>query len=98
MKKALSSVLALLLGLSATTVASASSCESLICMAGKVQGQSGGDDCNQAIKDFFSIKRYHHGHLDLGRQAMHAGSFLINAGLAAERKQRGRDHQSVRHG
>ncbi|BCZ85741.1 hypothetical protein PTKU64_94160 (plasmid) [Paraburkholderia terrae] len=66
MKKALSFLLAILLGLSATTVASASSCESLICMAGKVQGQSGGDDCNQAIKDFFSIKRYHHGHLDLG--------------------------------
>jgi hypothetical protein len=64
-KKALSSLLALLLGLSAAG-AWASSCDTLICMAGKVQGQSGGDDCNQAIKDFFSIKKYHHGHLDLG--------------------------------
>ncbi|MEM5387849.1 TrbM/KikA/MpfK family conjugal transfer protein [Paraburkholderia phymatum] len=66
MKKALSFLLALLLGLFAATVASASSCESLICMAGKAQGQPGGDDCNQAIRDFFSIRRYHHGHLDLG--------------------------------
>lgn len=66
MKKALSPLLALLLGLSVTAGAWASSCDTVICMAGKVQGQSGGDDCNQAIKDFFSIKRYHHGHLDLG--------------------------------
>ncbi|MFP3558193.1 TrbM/KikA/MpfK family conjugal transfer protein [Paraburkholderia sp. SIMBA_049] len=66
MKKALSPLLALLLGLSVTASASASSCDTVICMAGKVQGQSGGSDCNQAIKDFFSIKRYHHGHLDLG--------------------------------
>jgi hypothetical protein len=66
MKKALSSLLALLLGLSITAPSWASSCDTLMCMAGKLQGQSGGDDCNQPIKDFFSIKKYHHGHLDLG--------------------------------
>lgn len=66
MKKALSPLLALLLGLSMTGPAWASSCDTLMCMAGKVNGQSGGDDCNQPIKDFFSIKKYHHGHLDLG--------------------------------
>ncbi|MDR5781243.1 TrbM/KikA/MpfK family conjugal transfer protein [Caballeronia sp. LZ065] len=66
MKKALSVVLTVLLGVSVTELASASSCDSLMCMAGKVQGQSGGGGCDQPIKDFFSIKRYHHGHLDLG--------------------------------
>lgn len=66
MKKALSPLLALLLGLSMTAPAWASSCDTLVCMAGKMQGQSGGDNCNQPIKDFFSIKKYHHGHLDLG--------------------------------
>lgn len=66
MKKALSTVLMVLLGASMTAPALASSCDTLVCMAGKVRGQSGGDDCNQPIKDFFSIKKYHHGHLDLG--------------------------------
>jgi hypothetical protein len=66
MKKALSSVLVALLGASVTAPALASSCDTLVCMAGKVQGQLGGNDCNQPIKDFFSIKKYHHGHLDLG--------------------------------
>ncbi|SEF11314.1 TrbM protein [Burkholderia sp. WP9] len=66
MKKDLSTLLALLLGLAVTVSASASSCNTVICMAGQVQGQSGGSDCDQAIRDFFAIKRYHHGHLDLG--------------------------------
>lgn len=66
MNNALSSLLALLLSLAMTASASASSCDTVVCMAGKVQGQSGGNDCDQAIKDFFAIKRYHHGHLDLG--------------------------------
>lgn len=34
-------------------------------MSGKVNGQSGGESCDQPVKDFFSIKKYHHGHLDL---------------------------------
>lgn len=65
-KKALSSILALMLCASLPAVAWASPCDTLVCMMGKATGQSGGDGCNQAIKDFFSIKRYHHGHLDLG--------------------------------
>jgi hypothetical protein len=66
MNKALSSILAFALGVSVAVSAQASSCDTLMCMAGKVNGQSGGDSCNQPIKDFFSIKKYHHGHLDLG--------------------------------
>jgi hypothetical protein len=65
-KKALSSVLALMLCASIPAVAWASSCDTLVCMMGQVTGQSGGSGCDQPIKDFFSIKRYHHGHLDLG--------------------------------
>ena len=68
MKKALvlSVVLMVSLGASVMAPAWASSCDTLMCMAGKVQGQSGGNDCDQPIKDFFAIKRFHHGHLDLG--------------------------------
>jgi hypothetical protein len=65
-KKALSSVLALMLGALLPAAAWASACDTLVCMAGKAAGQSGGDSCDQPIKDFFAIKRYHHGHLDLG--------------------------------
>jgi hypothetical protein len=65
-KNALSPLLALLLGVSMAAPAWASSCDTLMCMAGKVQGNAGGSDCDQEIKDFFAIKRYHHGHLDLG--------------------------------
>ena len=66
MTNARSVVLMMLLGVSVTVPAWATSCDTLMCMAGKVQGQSGGGDCDQPIKDFFAIKRFHHGHLDLG--------------------------------
>lgn len=66
MKQVLSVVLMAVLGVSVATPTWASSCDTLICMAGKVHGQTGGGDCDQPIKDFFAIKRYHHGHLDLG--------------------------------
>jgi hypothetical protein len=64
--KPLAPVLALLLGAFVSAPVMASPCDTLICMTGKVLGQSGGDSCDQPIKDFFAIKRYHHGHLDLG--------------------------------
>lgn len=63
-KKALSSILALMLCASMPVAAWASPCDTLVCMMGKATGQSGGDGCNQAIKDFFSIRRYHRGDFD----------------------------------
>ena len=35
------------------TVQAADPCEVVICMMGKVTGQSGGDDCNDAIRGRF---------------------------------------------
>lgn len=75
-KKALASVLALMLGASVPAAAWAAPCETLVCMMGKVAGQSGGDSCDQPIKDFFSIKRYHRGHLDLGPTSDERRKFL----------------------
>jgi len=40
-------------------------CPSLVCMAGKLQGSSGGDTCAGPISDYFSIISYHNGHIDL---------------------------------
>ncbi|SAL78487.1 hypothetical protein AWB67_05270 [Caballeronia terrestris] len=45
-------------------------CQSLICMAGKVQGGIHGngnsqDGCSQGIGDFLSIIETHNGHMDL---------------------------------
>ncbi|MEN8517777.1 TrbM/KikA/MpfK family conjugal transfer protein [Burkholderia sp. RS02] len=63
-KKTVSSALALVLCASLPTAVWASSCDTLVCMMGKATGQSGGSDCDQAIKDFFSIKRFHRGDFD----------------------------------
>lgn len=41
-----------------TSAAQANPCETLLCMAGKLQGQSGGSACSQPISDYFSIIRY----------------------------------------
>jgi len=38
--------------------ACAGSCETLLCMAGKLQGQGGGSDCTQPVADYFSIIEY----------------------------------------
>ncbi len=40
------------------SAAQATPCETLLCMAGKLQGQSGGSACSQPISDYFSIIRY----------------------------------------
>lgn len=46
----------------AASPACADPCETLLCMAGKVQGQSGGSACTQPIADYFSIEVFgrHH--------------------------------------
>ena len=38
--------------------AHADPCDTLLCMAGRLQGQSGGTECNQPISDYFSIIEY----------------------------------------
>lgn len=40
------------------SAAYANPCESLLCMAGKLQGESGGSSCSQPISDYFSIISY----------------------------------------
>ncbi|WP_076833109.1 TrbM/KikA/MpfK family conjugal transfer protein [Burkholderia pseudomallei] len=62
--KAVSATLALVFCASLPTAVWASPCDTLVCMMGKAAGQSGGDGCNQPIKDFFSIKRFHRGDFD----------------------------------
>ena len=37
------------------SAAYADSCETLLCMAGKLQGQSGGNSCTGPIADYFNI-------------------------------------------
>ncbi len=39
----------------AASAAYADPCQTLLCMAGKLQGQSGGSDCSQPIADYFNI-------------------------------------------
>lgn len=41
-----------------TSAAYANPCETLLCMAGKLQGESGGNACSAPISDYFSIIRY----------------------------------------
>jgi hypothetical protein len=42
----------------ASNTAQANPCETLLCMAGKLAGQSGGSACSSPISDYFSIIRY----------------------------------------
>jgi len=41
-----------------TSAAHANPCETLLCMAGKLAGQSGGNSCSQPIADYFNIISY----------------------------------------
>lgn len=40
------------------SAAHANPCETLLCMVGKLEGQSGGSACDQPISDYFSIIGY----------------------------------------
>lgn len=66
MKKAVISgmvSLALFSGLSAPVMAR-DACETVLCLYGKVTGNSGGSECSQPEKDFFNIiKKNKHGFL-----------------------------------
>jgi hypothetical protein len=47
-----------LLLITSVTNAYADSCQTLLCMAGKLQGQAGGSDCDASINDYFRILVY----------------------------------------
>lgn len=57
----------------------ADACASLLCMAGKLQGQAGGPECNGPISDYFSIIKFgKRGRFDAGRTASARLQFLTN--------------------
>lgn len=52
-------------------------CETLLCMAGKLQGQSGGAECSAPVSDYFSILRFgRRGRFDPGATAAARLGFL----------------------
>lgn len=64
------SILSLAVILAAPAAFAANSCDTLLCMAGKLQGQSGGSDCNQPIADYFNIEIFgRHGKFNPGATA-----------------------------
>ncbi len=75
-------ILSLLFGLltfTASDAHAADPCESLLCMAGKLQGQSGGEACGAPIGDYFAIIRFgRHGRFNPARTASARLSFLTS--------------------
>ena len=52
-------------------------CQTLLCMAGKLQGQSGGGNCDAPISDYFSIVEFEkRGRFDAGKTATARLNFL----------------------
>jgi hypothetical protein len=51
-------------------------CGAVLCLAGLMAGGSGGGQCEQYERDYFSIVRYHHGHFDLSGTSGSRGDFL----------------------
>lgn len=66
--KFISALLAASVAISASSTALAKDpCQSLLCMAGMVQGSVKGnsqDGCASGVSDFMSIVKMHHGHMD----------------------------------
>ncbi len=61
----------------AVGAANAEPCETLLCMAGKLHGQSGGSSCNGPIKDYFNIIKFKkHGKFSPSATAAARLSFL----------------------
>jgi hypothetical protein len=70
------SLLSITMVLVASTVY-ANPCETLLCMAGKLQGQSSGSDCSTPISDYFGIVRFgKHGRFSPSKTAAARLSFL----------------------
>ena len=72
--------LALLVAASSTGHASADSsvdsCGAILCLAGDMLGQGGGEACAGYVAKYFSIVDWHHGHMDDGPTSRDRMSFL----------------------
>ncbi|QCP55156.1 killer protein [Trinickia violacea] len=53
-----------------------SACGAVLCLAGELLGSSGGENCSEYESQYFSIVRYHHGHMDLGPTSNARMAFL----------------------
>lgn len=56
--------------------ASADSCKTVICMYGKLTGNSGGSECSSAEADYFDILMKKHGKINWNSTATARGQFL----------------------
>ncbi|WP_242201860.1 MULTISPECIES: TrbM/KikA/MpfK family conjugal transfer protein [unclassified Pseudomonas] len=70
---------ALVLIFSASVVTPASAkdpCKTVLCMFGKLTGNSGGSECSSAEADYFGITVKKHGKINWGKTATARGQFL----------------------
>jgi hypothetical protein len=65
-----------------STTASADSCKTVLCMYGKLTGNSGGSECSSAEADYFNIIKKKHGDISWSRTATARGQFLNSCGGA----------------
>ncbi|MDA8232793.1 MAG: TrbM/KikA/MpfK family conjugal transfer protein [Magnetospirillum sp.] len=66
----------LAIGAIAATSASADSCASVLCLAGMLQGQGGGSQCNGPIADYLNIQVWNKDGFDAGGTANARMNFL----------------------
>jgi hypothetical protein len=72
-------MLVVLLTFTSGEARAADPCESLLCMAGKLQGQSGGDACSAPIGDYFAIMKFgRHGRFNPSKTAAARLNFLTS--------------------
>ena len=74
-------VLSVMLIFTASAANASNPCESVLCMAGKVEGQTGGGACSGPIADYFSIVEYgKHGKFSPSSTASARLNFLNSCG------------------
>lgn len=59
-----------------SATASADSCKTVLCMYGKLTGNSGGSECSSAEADYFNILIKKHGDVRWGKTSTARGQFL----------------------
>jgi len=76
--------LSVLVVFTASVAHASNPCESVLCMAGKVEGQSGGASCSGPIADYFNIVEYgKHGKFSPSSTAAARLNFLNSCGSGA---------------
>ena len=74
-------LLSLMVICSASAAHAANPCETLLCMAGKLEGQSGGGACSSPIADYFNIIKYgKHWHFSPSKTITARLNFLNSCG------------------